>query len=57
MKFDNVAYDKLFPREKPKKHVESTVEDFEDDYDVAEVDDVEEDDLSEVEEDDLSEVE
>ena len=49
MKFDNVAYDKLFPREKPKKHVESTVEDFEDDDDVEEVDDVEEDDLSEVE--------
>ena len=55
MKFDNVAYDKLFPREKPKKHVESTVEDFEDDDDVAEVDDVAEDD--DVEEDDLLEVE
>ena len=48
MKFDNVAYDKLFPREKPKKHVESAVEDFADDDD-AEYDDVEEDDLSEVE--------
>ena len=43
MKFDNVAYDKLFPREKPKKPVESAVEDFADDDDVAE------DDLSEVE--------
>ena len=53
MKFDNVAYDKLFPREKPKKHVESAVEDFADDDDVAEVDDVEEDDVEE----DLSEVE
>ena len=49
MKFDNVAYDKLFPREKPKKHVESAVEDFADDDDVAEDDDVEEDDLPEVE--------
>ena len=37
MKFNNVAYDKLFPREKPKKHVESTVEDFEDDDDVQNV--------------------
>ena len=55
MKFDNVAYDKLFPREKPKKHVESAVEDFADDDDVAEVDDVEEDE--DVEEDDLPEVE
>lgn len=55
MKFDNVAYDKLFPREKPKKHVESAVEDFADDDDVAEVDDVAEDD--DVEEDDLPEVE
>lgn len=56
MKFDNVAYDKLFPREKPKKHVESAVEDFaDDDDDVAEVDDVAEDD--DVEEDDLPEVE
>ena len=54
MKFDNVAYDKLFPREKPKKPVESTVEDFADDdfveEDFADVDeDVIEDDLSEVE--------
>lgn len=54
MKFDNVAYDKLFPREKPKKHVESAVEDFADDDDVEEVDDAEDED---VEEDDLSEVE
>ena len=54
MKFDNVAYDKLFPREKPKKPVESAVEDFADDdfveEDFADVDeDVTEDDLSEVE--------
>lgn len=55
MKFDNVAYDKLFPREKPKKHVESAVEDFVDDDDVEEVDDVAEDEN--VEEDDLPEVE
>lgn len=55
MKFDNVAYDKLFPREKPKKHVESAVEDFADDDDVAEGDDVEE--VDDVEEDDLPEVE
>jgi len=55
MKFDNVAYDKLFPREKPKKHVESAVEDFADDDDVAEGDDVEE--VDDVEEDDLLEVE
>ena len=55
MKFDNVAYDKLFPREKPKKHIESAVEDFADDDDVAEVDDVAEDE--DVEEDDLPEVE
>ena len=54
MKFDNVAYDKLFPREKPKKPVESAVEDFADDDDVAEEDDFAEDD---VEEDDLPEVE
>ena len=54
MKFDNVAYDKLFPREKPKKPVESAVEDFTDDdfveEDSTDVDkDVTEDDLSEVE--------
>ena len=54
MKFDNVAYDKLFPREKPKKPVESAVEDFADDdfveEDFADVDeDVTEDDSSEVE--------
>ena len=55
MKFDNVAYDKLFPREKPKKHVESAVEDFADDDDVEEVDDDAEDEY--VEEDDLPEVE
>ena len=55
MKFDNVAYDKLFPREKPKKHVESAVEDFADDDDVEEVDDVAEDE--DVEEDELPEVE
>ena len=55
MKFDNVAYDKLFPREKPKKHIESTVEDFADDDDVEEVEDFADDD--DVEEDDLSEVE
>ena len=55
MKFDNVAYDKLFPREKPKKHVESTVEDFADDDDVEEVEEVE--DVEDVEEDDLQEVE
>lgn len=54
MKFDNVAYDKLFPREKPKKPVESAVEDFTDD-DFVEEDstdsegDVTEEDLSEVE--------
>ena len=54
MKFDNVAYDKLFPREKPKKHVESAVEDFADEDYVEEVDDIAEDD---VEEDDLPEVE
>lgn len=54
MKFDNVAYDKLFPREKPKKPVESAVEDFADEDDVAEEDDFAEDD---VEEDDLPEVE
>ena len=53
MKFDNGAYDKLFPREKPKKNVESAVEDFADDDDVEEVDDVAEDE--EVEEDDLPE--
>ena len=55
MKFDNVAYDKLFPRAKPKKHVESAVEDFADDDDVEEVDDDAEDEY--VEEEDLSEVE
>ena len=55
MKFDNVAYDKLFPREKPKKHVESAVEDFADDDDVEEVEEVE--DVEDVEENDLSEVE
>ena len=54
MKFDNVAYDKLFPREKPKKPAESAVEDFADEDDVEEVDDIPEDD---VEEDDLPEVE
>ena len=55
MKFDNVAYDKLFPREKPKKPVESAVEDFaDDDDDVAEEDDFAEDD---VEENDSPEVE
>ena len=55
MKFDNVAYDKLFPREKPKKHVESAVEDFADDDDVEEVEEVE--DVEDVEENDLPEVE
>ena len=55
MKFDNVAYDKLFPREKPKKPVESAVEDFADDDDIEEVDDIAE--VDDVEEDDLSEVE
>ena len=50
MKFDNVAYDKLFPREKLKKHVESTVEDFADDDDVEEVEEVEEvEDVEDVE--------
>ena len=55
MKFDNVAYDKLFPREKPKKPVESAVEDFSDDDDFVEEDstdaneDVTEDDSLEVE--------
>ena len=54
MKFDNVAYDKLFPREKPKKPVESAVEDFTDDDFVEEdstdsEENVTEEDLSEVE--------
>lgn len=54
MKFDNVAYDKLFPREKPKKPVESAVENFADD-DFVEEDSTDSDE--EVIEDNLSEVE
>ena len=53
MKFDNVAYDKLFPREKPKKLVESAVEDFTDEEDFADEEDFTDEDSANVEDDSL----